>query len=352
MNMNKTEKRPNRKLLNELGYEEVTIFENPDYDSAIIGVDSNDKVVYDYDKMVKHLMENDGMTYEEAVEFIDFNTIRAIPYFPDGPAVMYPLGDYQNPDVDLTYSFNAKKEKEEIVKWIRDWFEKNGKTCNAIIGLSGGKDSTIAAALVAEAIGKERVIGVALPDKGQGLNDADKIAEYLGIKFMNIPISSITGGFDGVWYNLGDEDFQWSKQSKQNIPPRIRMTMLYAISQSFNGRVVGTCNLSENYIGYVTRWGDQASDFEPLGNLTVTEVKAIGHELGLPDEWVERIPDDGLPHSSPDEQKFGFSYEVLDKYIRLGVCDDDEVRAKIDGMHNKNLFKLQSQPMYMPDVWE
>ena len=231
---------------------------------------------------------------------------------------------------------NYNELKNGCVQWIRDWFEKNGKGCSAIVGLSGGKDSTIVAALCAEALGKDRVIGVAMPDQGQGLNGADEIAKYLGIRFMYAPINGITQGFDSMWYA---EDFKWSEQSKQNIPPRIRMTMLYAIAQTYNGRVADTCNLSENYLGYLTLYGDGAGSFSPLGNLTVTQVYAIGDALGLPREWVHKTPDDGLPHSRPDEEKFGFSYETLDKYITHQEIPSPEIKEKIDRMHEASQFK-------------
>ena len=238
-----------------------------------------------------------------------------------------------------------KQVKDECIKWIRNWFEINGKGCNAVLGLSGGKDSTIVAKLCVEAIGKDRVIGVAMPDTLQGLNEANKIAEYLGIKFICAPIDRITNEYKNVF--IGTEA---STQTLQNIPPRVRMTMLYAIAQTYNGRVIGTCNLSENYIGYFTAWGDGVSDCEPLANLTVTEVRALGHELGLPNEWVDKTPDDGLPHSSPDEVKFGFTYAVLDKYIREGECDDEDIKRKILERHNKNLFKMKrlALPSYLP----
>lgn len=238
-----------------------------------------------------------------------------------------------------------KQVKYECIKWIRNWFEINGKGCNAVLGLSGGKDSTIVAKLCVEAIGKDRVIGVAMPDTLQGLNEADKIAEYLGIKFIYAPIDRITNEYKNVF--TGTEA---STQTLQNIPPRVRMTMLYAIAQTYNGRVIGTCNLSENYIGYFTAWGDGVSDCEPLANLTATEVRALGHELGLPNEWVDKTPDDGLPHSSPDEVKFGFTYAVLDKYIREGECEDEDIKRKILERHNKNLFKMKrlALPSYLP----
>ena len=146
------------------------------------------------------------------------------------------------------------------------------------------------------------------------------------------------------------------EKAEQNIPPRVRMTMLYALSQTFNGRVADTCNYSENYIGYCTIFGDAAGAFSPLGNLTVTEIYAIGDEMGLPYEWVHKTPDDGLPHSSPDEEKFGFTYETLDKYIRFGIEPDDElVKERIDKMHRFSQFKrdtlhIATYSPYLPDL--
>lgn len=258
------------------------------------------------------------------------------------------------------YVFNVEKETRRCIEWIKELFEYNpgfiGK--NAIIGMSGGKDSTIAAALIAKAIGPERVIGVAMPDNNQGINEADKICEHLGIRYLYMPIGGITDGFDRMWYFLGDEDFKWTNQSLQNIPPRIRMTMLYAVSQTYNGMVVNTCNLSEDMIGYSTIFGDLAGAFSPIKEFTVTELLAIGDYLGLPYEWVHKVPDDGLPHSCSDEQKFGFSYAVLDKYIREGVIpigfNGESVEEKIDGMAQRNRFKneIVRIPSYQPRVFE
>lgn len=223
------------------------------------------------------------------------------------------------------------KLTENCIQWIRDWFDENGPTCNAIIGISGGKDSTIVAKLCVEALGADRVIGVAMPDEGQSLNDADKICEHLGIKFIIAPINGITSAVTP--YSMH------TTQAFQNVPPRARMIMLYAISQTNNGRVIGTTNLSEFYIGYLTRYGDGGTDVEPIGNLTVTEVLEIGDYLGLPYEWVHKTPDDGLPHSSPDEEKLGFTYKELDEYIRNGVEPEKIKLDKIIQMHKKNLFK-------------
>lgn len=245
--------------------------------------------------------------------------------------------------------FNALKTKNELVAWIKNWFDVNGPGCNAIIGISGGKDSTLVAALCKEAIGADRVIGVSMPDNHQGINDADKICAYLGIRYLCVPISAVTAAMMSLIDTASDGSLDLSVQAQQNIPPRIRMSVLYAIGQSNNGRVSCNCNLSEDWIGYSTRWGDNAGDFSPLEHLTVTEVKQIGHVLGLPDEWVEKVPDDGLPHSSPDEVKFGFTYDTLDKYIRGIEIPPEDIKHKIDRMHARNLFKLDMPVAFVPD---
>lgn len=240
--------------------------------------------------------------------------------------------------------------KDRCIAWIKDWFEPFGPQCSAVLGMSGGKDSTVAAALCAQALGRERVIGVAMPQNGQGINGADDICSFLGIRYLCLPIGAITdecgklgalllGGASSASGSSAEEGF--SVQTLQNIPPRIRMTMLYAVAQSTNGMVANTCNLSEDYIGYATLFGDAAGSFAPLGGLVVREIRGIGHALGLPSVWVDKTPDDGLPHSCPDEEKFGFTYDVLDRYIREGVCEDLAVREKIDSMHRRNLFKTE-----------
>lgn len=252
--------------------------------------------------------------------------------------------------------FNAKKVKDTIIQWVQDWFEKNGPGCNAVIGISGGKDSTIIAALCCEALGKDRVIGVMMPNGYQDdIDMSQRVVNYLGINSMHVNIgyaydeiiesidTTICGadGAEHAYFNL-----QVSDQTRVNLPPRIRMATLYAISQSLNGRVSNNCNLSEDWVGYSTRWGDSVGDFAPLASLTVSEVKAIGYELGLPKEFIEKVPSDGLCGKT-DEDNLGFSYGTLDHYIRTGECDDPEAKEKIDYLHRKNAFKMRPIPYPM-----
>lgn len=244
--------------------------------------------------------------------------------------------------------FDALKVKNQCVEWIRKFFEENGKGCNAVLGISGGKDSSVAAALCVEALGKDRVIGVLMPQGVQhDIDAAYLLVNHLGIKHYEINIKDAVEGILGAF----PEDLPLSEQSRVNLPPRIRMSTLYAVSQSVNGRVVNTCNLSEDWVGYSTRYGDAAGDFSPMCNLTVTEIKEIGHLLGLPYELVEKTPIDGLCGKT-DEENLGFTYAELDVYIRTGKIDDPEKKELIDRRHKANLFKLQLMPMFKPEVTE
>lgn len=241
------------------------------------------------------------------------------------------------------YSFNAKEMKDRCVQWIRDWFEVNGAGCNAVVGISGGKDSSVVAALCAEALGKDRVIGVLMPCGEQAdIDMARKLVNFLEIKNYEVNIKAALEGVLGAL-----PDIELSTQSRTNLPPRIRMTVLYAVSQSVNGRVANTCNLSEDWVGYSTRYGDSVGDFSPLSRFTVAEVKQIGRELGLPEDLVEKVPIDGLCGKT-DEDNLGFTYAVLDRYIREGVCEDAAVKERIDRMHRNNLFKLELMPCFEP----
>ena len=240
--------------------------------------------------------------------------------------------------------FDAEKVKNECVAWIRAFFEENGPGCNAVVGISGGKDSSVAAALCVEALGKERVIGVLMPCGEQAdIDMAHLLVNHLGIRHY---VVNIKDAVEGLKNSI---PFALSDQSRTNLPPRIRMATLYAVSQSHNGRVVNTCNLSEDWVGYSTRYGDAAGDFSPMAHLTVAEVKQIGRVLGLPDVLVDKTPIDGLCGKT-DEENLGFTYAELDRYIRTGEIDDPAKKERIDTLHRRNLFKLQLMPAFEPKL--
>ena len=242
-----------------------------------------------------------------------------------------------------SYKFDPKKCKDAAVQWIRDWFSCNGPECKAIIGISGGKDSSVVAALCVEALGRERVVGVIMPNITQpDIDDAWELIHHLSISGYVIPITNAVQDTLNAMKMVGVTP---SNQAMVNLPARIRMSTLYAVSQSMNGRVANTCNLSENRIGYFTRYGDGAGDFSPLGMLTCTEVIAIGHELGLPAHLVDKVPSDGLCGKS-DEDNFGFTYEQLDHSIRLTEDVDERVMDRIRALEHKNAFKLMPEPTY------
>ena len=246
--------------------------------------------------------------------------------------------------------FDAKKVTQDCVTWIREFFEKNGPGCNAVLGISGGKASAVAAALCVEALGRDRVIGVLMPNGEQADIDMSRLlVKHLGIRSVVI---NIRDAFQGVMNAMargelleGMSPVEATAQTIANLPPRLRMATVYAVSQSVNGRVVNTCNLSEDWVGYSTRYGDSVGDFSPLSHLTVQEVKAIGSYLGLPEELGNKAPADGLCGKT-DEDNLGFTYASLDRYIRTGVCEDPVVKQRIDTLHHRNLFKLELMPSF------
>lgn len=232
--------------------------------------------------------------------------------------------------------FNVKKAVDACVDWVKDWFEKNGKCCNAVLGISGGKDSSVTAAILVRALGKDRVIGVLMPNGEQSdISYSHLLCDTLGIKNITVDIADAVNGLKSAVKGV-----EISNQSVVNLPPRIRMSTLYYVSQSVNGRVANTCNLSEDYVGYSTRYGDSVGDFAPLANFTVTEVKLIGKYLGLPKELVDKPPSDGLCGKT-DEDNLGFTYAELDAYIRDGIEPAPATKERIDKLHKANLFKLR-----------
>lgn len=244
-------------------------------------------------------------------------------------------------------NFDALKVKNEIVIWIKEWFEQNGLGCNAVVGISGGKDSSVVAALCVEALGAERVVGVLMPNGVQhDIDMAKKLVDHLKIKRF---IINIKDTYDAMIKQVSENIEFVTEQTKINLAPRIRMSALYAVSQSVNGRVANTCNLSEDWVGYATRYGDAAGDFSPLSYLTVTEVKEIGKVLELPNELVNKTPIDGLCGKT-DEENLGFTYAVLDKYIRTGICENKEIKDRIDHLNKINKFKLELMPTFKYSV--
>ena len=226
---------------------------------------------------------------------------------------------------------------DKIIVNIKNWFDENGNNANAIIGISGGKDSTVATALCVKALGKDRVIGVLMPNGEQpDIDDSKKVVEFLGIKHMTVNINDMYNAFIE---NL-ENDLFISEDTKINLPPRIRMSVLYAIAQSCNGRVINTCNRSEDYVGYSTKYGDSAGDMSVLGNLFVSEIIAIGDELGLPYELVHKAPSDGLCGQT-DEDRFGFTYNDIEHYIENGTTNNIDIDNKIKSMHKASRHKYK-----------
>ena len=239
--------------------------------------------------------------------------------------------------------------KEQIIEWIRQYFNENGPNCNAIVGISGGKDSSVCAALLVEALGKDRVIGVLMPQGYQHDMDVSlDLCKHLGIKYHIINIGETYNSIvkaiedDGV---ITKEQMASNKVFYSNTPARIRMSILYGISALYNGRVVNTGNRSEDYIGYSTKFGDAAGDFGLLNDFLVKEVKQIGYELGLPKKFIEKAPDDGLTGKT-DEDNLGFTYAVLDHYIETGEIESEELKEKIERLHRLNLHKINPMPVY------
>lgn len=242
------------------------------------------------------------------------------------------------------YKFDVEKVTADLICWIREWFDKNGADCKAVVGISGGKDSSIVAGLCVKALGADRVLGVLMPCGEQAdICYAQDLCAFLGIDNVTINVQNAVGA---IWGEI-EKVLKPTKQAVVNLQPRIRMSVLYAVSQSVNGRVANTCNLSEDYVGYSTRYGDSVGDFSPLSHLTVTEVKQIGLHIGLSAKFIDKPPIDGLSGKT-DEDNLGFTYAELDNYIRLGIEPCAEKKEKIDRLHKQNLFKLRLMDAFEP----
>lgn len=244
---------------------------------------------------------------------------------------------------------NIKDIVNERVNRIRDWYEnESGGSEGLILGISGGKDSSVVAALCSKAIGKDNVLGVIMPNGVQkDIDYAYGICDFLGIKRIKFNISNVYDSLYGDLKSLNNynksSDITITEDAKVNIPPRIRMTVLYAIGQSIRYRVVGTGNASERFVGYFTKWGDGACDFNPIARFTSEEVIEIGRELGIPEKFLIKPPADGLCGKT-DEDNLGFTYKELNSFIKNGHCGSKEIENKIMSMHRRNLHKLLDIP--------
>lgn len=244
---------------------------------------------------------------------------------------------------------DIKETHKKIVDYIKFWFADKGDA-PAVIGISGGKDSTICAALLAEALGKDRVIGVMMPNGIQkDIDDSEKVIEHLGIKRTLINIEDAYEALRQQFLSDGHNP-DGKPLYTTNTPARLRMTALYGIAAIYGGFVCNTCNLSESIVGWETYGGDGFGDFSPIGKLTKTEVVALGEELGLPKELIYKIPSDGMCGSS-DEEKMGFTYEELDKTIRENIKGKNY--DKIIYMNKKSHFKHENIkiPTYEPGFY-
>lgn len=242
----------------------------------------------------------------------------------------------------------AKENYDIIIKWIKNWFED--KSGPAVLGISGGKDSTVCAALLTKALGPDRVIGVMMPNGVQAdIEDSKKVIEFLGIKGVEVNIVNAYNALSNAIdiNNLTKSSID-CKAYITNTPARLRMTTLYGIAALCDGFVCCTCNLSEDWVGYSTKYGDAAGDFALLNNLTKTEVVELGEYMSLPSYLIHKTPSDGMCGKS-DEDNMGFTYETLDKYILEGLPPKSlEIKMKIDKMHNNPNTKLKLIPMPSP----
>lgn len=243
------------------------------------------------------------------------------------------------------YEFKVDEVTEELIKWIKNYFVENGPNSKAVIGMSGGKDSTVCAALCAEALGKDRVVGVRMPCGTQvDIAFAEKACELYCGQSHEVNIGgAFERLFDEVMDHYHDCDEKVRDAVLTNMPARLRMTTLYGIAACVGGRVANTCNFSEDFVGYSTKFGDGAGDFSPLQNYTVDEVIAIGKHLEVPQDLLYKVPDDGMSGQT-DEEKLGFTYKELDLYLREDIIPEYDTFKNIMQRHERNVHKMKAMP--------
>lgn len=247
---------------------------------------------------------------------------------------------------ELFMKFDAKKEKERIVKFIRDYYKKN-HVDGAILGISGGKDSGVVAALFTEALGRENVIGVTLPCHSieSDRNDAKLVSDYYGFPLYNFDLTGVYDTFKKELQKIGNFDEEATKDSDINLKPRLRMATVYYFAALFSKLhsktflVAGTSNKCELYVGYFTKGGDSVHDISPIADLTVEEVIALGAELKVPDAVLYKAPNDGLSNKT-DEDKLGVTYKAIADYMENPNKVSKEERQIISRLHEKNAHKF------------
>ena len=264
-----------------------------------------------------------------------------------GHGMHWEKGNIENKATEVP-NMNNKLNPEYVIPKMKEFLKEKGIE-KVVIGISGGKDSTIVAKLMVDCLGKENVLGVLMPNGVQkDINDSKEVVKFLDIPNITVNVGrSFNALYEDMSIGLISESKRISEDARINIAPRIRMTVLYAVAQSMgNGwRVAGTTNKSEEYIGWLTKWGDGAADFEPIIDYTVRELLQLGVNLGLPKDKVYKVPIDGLAVGS-DEERFGFTYNQLDDYIEKGTSCDREVDSKITRMHKYSEHKRVEIPKF------
>ena len=241
-----------------------------------------------------------------------------------------------------------EKEAENAIHWIREYVEKTGAK-GIVIGNSGGKDSATVLAMATKAIGKEKVLAVAMPcySNMRDFEDAKLVADTFGVKFLTVDLSDCYEQMEKeIESELNKIEIkELSKEATINMKPRLRMTTLYGIAQTLGYLVIGTGNLCEAMVGYTTKWGDSASDFNPIGNFTVKEVLEIGKYLGVPERILKKAPSDGLGGQT-DEEKMGITYRQIEEMIETGDTDDEWAKQEILKKFQSSNHKRELVPVY------